>query len=126
MATTIVALTDMLDTCTYVMRAWNQPGPLSAVTGRFYVKQTSGNSTREAQSASDQHRLPVVSSMDTITILLDIISETIECATSADILLVAPHMMFCYSFPEISSNIDEGSHILGGHQSDFLGRHSLY
>jgi hypothetical protein len=109
-----------------LLRAWNQPGPLSVVTSRFYVEQTSGNSTRAAQSASDQHQLSVVSNMDTTTILSDIISETTECARSADILSVAPYMMFCYSFPEISSNIDEGSHILGGHQSDFLKHHSRY
>jgi hypothetical protein len=75
------------------MRAWNQPGPLSVVTGRFYVEQTSGNSTGAAQGASDQHRLSVVSKMDIIKIVLDIVSETTECATSADILSAAPYMM---------------------------------
>jgi hypothetical protein len=93
MATTIVALTDILNTCTYLMRAWNQPGPLSVVTGRFYVEQTSGNSTRAAQSASDHGARSVVSSTGTTTIFSDIISETAECATSADILSVAPYMM---------------------------------
>jgi hypothetical protein len=109
-----------------LLRAWNEPGPLSVVTGSFHVEQTSGNSTRAAQNASDHGARSVVSSTGTTTIISDIISEATECATSADVLSVATYAMLSYGFLDISSNIDEGPYVLSGHGSDFLGRHSLY
>jgi hypothetical protein len=117
---------NMLDTRSYVVESVDQPSPLSVVTGSFCVEQTSGNGSWAAQSALDHSPLSVVSSMGTTTIVSDIISEATDCVKSVEMRSVATCTMICYSFPDISSNLDEGSHVLGDHQSDFLGLHSLY